>query len=158
MRWLPFHRFEITSPLSLSAALDALKAHVEPRRLFRMVFPNPANEKRFQGEVGADSFEISRIIGYRNSFLPQVSGKIHGAGSRSTVNVTMQIHPLALVLMIVIASTIMLVAGALAFEGEVLALIPVVLMPTLFYGIVLWAFWSEADKQERTLREIFNGT
>ena len=158
VKWLPHHRFEITSPLSPSAALDALKAHVEPRRLFRMVFPNPANEKRFQGEVGATTFEISRIIGYRNSFLPQLSGKIHGAGSRSTINVTMQIHPLALVLMIVIAATMLLVIGALAFEGEGLALIPVTVMPPLFYGIVLWAFWFEADKQERTLREIFNGT
>jgi hypothetical protein len=158
VRWRPHHRFEIQSALSPSAAIAALKPLVEPRRMFRIVLPNAANERRFQGDVGADSFEISRIIGYRNSFLPLVSGRLHGAGSRSTISVEMKIHPLALVLMIVIAAAMLLVAGTLAFAGEALALIPVLVMPTLFYGIVLWAFWFEADKQERTLREIFNGT
>jgi hypothetical protein len=30
-----------------------------------------------------------------------------------------------------------------------------VLIPALAYGAMLWAFWFEAEKQERALREIF---
>lgn len=158
VRWSLHHRFEIQSTLAPRAALDALRPFVEERRIFRMVLPNAANEKRFQGDVGADTFEISRIIGYRNSFLPQVTGRVHGSGSRATISVDMKVHSLALALMVVIAAMMLLVAAGLALAGEALALIAVLVMPSLFYGIVLWAFWFEADKQERTLREIFNGT
>jgi hypothetical protein len=158
VKWWPHHRFEIQSPLSTSAAIEALKAHVEPRRMFRVGLPSSANDKRFQGDVGADSFNITRVIGYRNSFLPTVNGKIRDAGSRSTIDVEMQLHAVAIVLMIVISAMLLLIVGAVAFEGDVVGLFSLVLIPGLAYGAVLWAFWFEADKQERALREIFNGT
>lgn len=155
MKWTPHHRFEIQSPLSPSAAIEALKVHVEPRRMWRVGFPNPANDKRFQGDVGADSFSITRVIGYRNSFLPTVVGKVRGAGSRSVISVEMQLHALALVLMIVIGAMLLLVVGAVAYEADVAGLLSLVLIPALAYGIMIWAFWFEAEKQERALREIF---
>jgi hypothetical protein len=158
VKWVPQHRFEIQSPLSPTAAIEALKAHVEPRRMFRVGFPSSANDKRFQGEVGADGFSITRVIGYRNSFLPQVTGKVRAAGSRSVVDVEMRLFAPVIVLVIAIMAMMLLIVGAVAFEGDVVGLASLVLMPALAYGAVLWAFWFEAEKQDRALREIFNGT
>jgi hypothetical protein len=158
VKWWPHHRFEIQSALAPTAALDALKAHVEARRMFRVGLPSSKNDKRFQGVVGADSFEITRVIGYRNSFLPQVSGKIRGAGSRSVVDVEMALFAPVIILLIVIMAMLLLMVGAVAFEADVMGLLSLVLLPALAYGAVLWAFWFEAEKQERALREIFNGT
>ena len=155
VKWVPQHRFEIQSPLSPSAAIDALKAHVEARRMFRIGFPSAANDKRFQGVVAADSFQITRVIGYRNSFLPQVSGKIRGAGSRSMIEVEMALFAPVIVLVIAIMAMLLLIIGAVAFEGDLPALASLLIMPGLAYGAVLWAFWFEAEKQERGLREIF---
>lgn len=155
VKWVPHHRFEIQSPLSPSAAIEALKAHVEARRLFRVGFPSSANDKRFQGDVGTDSFSIARVIGYRNSFLPTVTGKVQGAGSRSLISVEMQLHAIALVLMIVIGAMLLLVVGAVAYEADAMGLLSLLIMPVLAYGIMIWAFWFEAEKQERALREIF---
>ncbi|WP_158765423.1 hypothetical protein [Terricaulis silvestris] len=159
MKWTPYHRFEIQSALSPQAAIEALKAHVEERRMFRVgVFPNPANDKRFHGDVSADSFSISRITGYRNSFLPNVTGKVRGTGSRSTIDVEMKLHSLVVVLLIVIMAMLLLIVGAAAFAADAMGLVSLVLLPALAYGGVLWGFWFEAEKQERALREIFNGT
>lgn len=158
VRWVLQHRFEIQSVLSTAAALEALKAHVEPRRMFRMNFPSSANDKRFQGAVDGANFNITRVIGYRNSFLPQVTGTVRAAGSRSVVDVEMKLFAPVLILVVVIAAMLLLIIGAVAFEGDLAALASLLIMPPLAYGLVLWAFWFEAEKQERALREIFNGT
>jgi hypothetical protein len=158
VKWWPHHRFEIQSALAPAAALDALKAHVEARRMFRVGLPSSKNDKRFQGVVGADGFQITRVIGYRNSFLPQVSGKIRGAGSRSVIDVEMALFAPVIILLIAIMAMMLLIVGVVAFEGDVVGLLSLVLLPALAYGAVLWAFWFEAEKQERALREIFNGT
>lgn len=155
VRWTPHHRFEIQSKLSQTAAIEALKAHVEARRLFRIGLPSSANDKRFQGEVGLDSFSITRVIGYRNSFLPTVTGKVQAVGSRLVISVDMQLHVIALVLMIIIGAMLLLVVGAVTYEADVMGLMSLLIMPVLAYGIMNFAFWFEADKQERALREIF---
>jgi len=155
VRWVPQHRFEIQSLLSAPAALEALRAHVEPRRMFRVGLPSSANDKRFQGVIDADSFNITRVIGYRNSFLPQVSGKVRTSGSRSVIDVQMALFAPVIVLVIAIAAMMFLIIGAVAMEGDVAALASLQIMPALAYGAVLWAFWFEAEKQERALREIF---
>jgi hypothetical protein len=156
VKWFPHHRFEIASPLSPSAALDALKAHVEERAMFRVgMWPSSKNDNRFQGVVTADGFEISRIIGYRNSFLPVVTGKVRGAGSRSTISIEMKLHSLVIVLLIAIMVPFLLTVGFLAFEPDAFETLSLLLLPGLAYLGVLWGFWFEAEKQERVLREIF---
>ncbi len=158
VKWVPQHRFEIQSSLSPSAAIEALKGHVEARRMLRVGFPSSANDKRFQGVVGADDFQITRVIGYRNSFLPQVSGKVRGVGSRSVIDVEMALFAPVIILVIAIMAMLLLIVGVVAFEGDVLGLVSLLIMPALAYGAVLWAFRFEAEKQERALREIFQAT
>jgi hypothetical protein len=156
VKWIPHHRFEIQSSLSSAAALDALRPHVEARRMFRVaLLPSSANDKRFQGVVGADSFEITRIIGYRNSFLPQVSGAVRPSGSRSVIDVEMKLFAPVIILVLAIAALLLLVVGAAAASGDAIGLLSLLLLPVLAYGGVLWGFWFEAEKQERALREIF---
>lgn len=157
MKWVPQHRFEIQSPLAPKAALDALKAHVEERAMFRVgMWPSSKNDTRFQGEITADGFSISRIIGYRNSFLPVVTGKVHGGGSRSTIAVDMKLHSIAVLLLIAIMIPFLLAVSVLAFAPDAMGMLSLLLLPALAYGGVLWGFWFEAEKQERVLREIFH--
>jgi hypothetical protein len=156
VRLIPHHRFEIQSPLSAQAALEALKTHVEPRAMFRVgLWPSSKNDYRFQGDVSADGFRISRIIGYRNSFLPEVIGHVRGSGARSAIAVEMKLHSIVILLLIAIMGPLLLMLGAFLYEPEAAGLLSLLLLPALAYGAVLWAFWFEAEKQERVLREIF---
>ena len=45
---LPYHRFEINSPLKRQDALAAIAAHVEAPRWFRFGWPSSANDKRLR--------------------------------------------------------------------------------------------------------------
>jgi hypothetical protein len=152
VKWLPHHRFEIVSPLDRQAALAAVTAHTEPENWFRFTWPNSANDKRFEGVVGADGFHVRRVIGYRNSFLPVIDGKVHAAGRGSRIDVSMRLF------WFVYAFVGIWVVAALtgfAASGGAVGLAFGAAMILFVYVMTMAGFWFEAGKQERTLREIF---
>ena len=149
MNPLPIHRFTITSSLKRQDAAAALRAHLVEVKFFRLRVPNSANDKRFHGAVNESNFAISRVLGYNNVFAPQSTGTIEGAGVGSTINVTMKPPLLVIGFYLVI-----LTFGAIgiAVNGGELGM--VALLVLILYVLVMIGFWMEADKQERTLREI----
>jgi hypothetical protein len=156
VKWLPYHRFEIASPLSLQAAMDAMRAHVEPVKWFRWRWPSAHNDDRFEGEIGADSFHARRILGYRNSFAPEIRGTISATGRHARV--TIEMKPSALVLAFLAVWTTGIVAGSVALIGADPSLVWLPLLMLAFaYLMTLGGFWFEATKQERVLRQIFQG-
>lgn len=148
MKLLPFHRFEINSPLDRQAALAAMAAHTEDRKWFRWRWPNSANDDRFEGDVTIDGFNVCRIIGYRNSFLPVIEGQVHASGRGSRIAITMR--PFVFVL-VFCAVWMIVVAGMLFSDFWPMALA----MLAFLYAMTMGAFWFEAAKQERVLRHIF---
>jgi hypothetical protein len=156
VNWLPYHQFEINSPLPLASALDAIRARTEPVKWFRWRWPSSANDERFEGEVTSNGFTVRRIIGYRNSFLPEVSGAITAAGRGSHIVITMKPHAL------VIAFAAIWCAGAIAAAIAMLSYDPgfvwlPLAMLAFLYLMVMGGFWFEANKQEPVLRRIFQG-
>lgn len=152
----PWHKFEIRTRLTLQQARAALAAHVEEVKWFRWTMPSSANDKRFTGRVEDDSFEIRRILGYRNSFAPMSRGTISTVGRGARIDVRMTLHPFVAVFIGVWSTGVLfaLVAFATAGSERIYALLPL-LMLAFLYAMTLLAFWFEANKQERALREIF---
>jgi len=146
---LPLHRFTITSSLKRQDAVAALRAHLVEVKFFRLRIPNSANDKRFQGVVNDSNFAISRVLGYNNVFAPLSSGTIDGAGVGSTINVTMQPPLLVIGFYLVI-----LAFGAIGIVVNTGEIGMVALLAFILYVLVMIGFWMEAEKQERTLREI----
>jgi len=151
VKWLPYHRFELNSPLRPAEAQAAMAARIEPFKIFRLSMPGSVDGTRFEGEVTANGFRAQRIITYRNSFLPKVVGEITGAGSGSRISIIMQPNPFVFVFAVLwlIAASAALIAGAFAVA-------PVLFL--MLWGMAMIGFWLEAPKQERVLREIFKAT
>lgn len=59
-----------------------------------------AHERDFHGEVGSDRFAIQRRIGYRNSFLPRIRGRIAAEGTGSDLRIWMHVHPFVAVFLL----------------------------------------------------------
>ncbi|MGD9982463.1 MAG: hypothetical protein AB7H66_03585 [Hyphomonadaceae bacterium] len=149
MNLLPYHRFEITSPMKRAEALAAIASRIEERKWLRWRWPSVENDERFDGAVTETSFSVTRIMGYRNSFAPVIEGEVHESGRFSRIVITMKRHIVVLLFLVVFAG--MMLAGLVALERP----LPGVLMLLLLYAIVLGAFWFEANKLEQTLRKIF---
>lgn len=148
VKWLPYHRFELTSPLRPAEAQAAMAARIEPFKIFRMTMPGSRNDARFEGEATANGFRVQRIIGYRNSFLPKVVGQIIADGRGSRIAVEMQPNPFVYVF-----AGLWVVVAVAAMVAQVYIVAPLMLF--MLWGMVMLGFWMEAPKQERVLRTIF---
>ena len=93
---LPYQTIVLESVLEPPEVVERLQADVEPLQLFS----RGPRQRPFEGTVEGTSFYINRIIAYRNSFRPQLHGRIEPtAGGGSRVVVSFQLHPVVLVLL-----------------------------------------------------------
>ena len=157
MKLVPYDRYEIRTALAPADALARLATAVEPRRLLRKPF---AAHATFQGKIGVEGFRIERIIGYRNSFLPELSGIVRGDRSGSVVAVTARLNTLVVVFLLAALAVgifACLVLAASALDGGVpdaAAAIPLLVI-LVVVAVVEGAFWIEAALAKDALYALF---
>lgn len=96
MKYLPFERISYNTKLPEQEVLRRLSNCVEPKRFgFRKV-----SDKEYEGDINDNSFDISKIIQYRNSFIPQIKGTIQKNNQGTQIEVTMQLHVFVFVFLI----------------------------------------------------------
>jgi hypothetical protein len=78
---IPYRRFTISSPLDPATARQ---------RLARAVGPH--SWSGFEGELVGKEFTLRRIINYRNSFLPEVSGELMPSGAGTVISGRIVLH------------------------------------------------------------------
>jgi YD repeat-containing protein len=99
----------------------------------------------FVGTVGGRSFLIRRAIQYRNSFLPQIRGKIVATPTGSRTNVFMFMHPFSLIFMLVWFGFLISIESRLLNANIAQSYVPIGL---IVFGLVLslGGFFFEALK------------
>jgi len=111
-----------------------------------------ANGRPFLGRLNGVSFKMTRIIVYRNSFLPVIRGRISQGDIGADVRLVMTLHPLVALFMLGWFTGL----GAGAFSAETagwwLAVVP---MGLCVFGaaLTLGGFMPEAFKAKRLLCE-----
>ena len=156
----PWHAFTVDAGIPPDLASVLVASQVGPRAIFFAT-----HDKPFSGTVADGTFEISRVIRYRNSFLPVVCGRIEPQGAGSRIHVRMRLHLFAMVFMTVwmglvaVALVGILYVFALDQGGlDGIALLAPLGMFAFGWALTTFGFWFEADKQERMLREMFEAT
>jgi hypothetical protein len=168
---LPRQTFTLASPLYPDQAVAALRAVMRP--------PGDGAEEEsalddsvvFTGRCDETSFELTRVIRYRNSFLPVVSGRIEGgAGPASRIHVVLRLYREVRIFMAVwlggVALGILATLGAalhlfgrpFVHNGREPGFLPVFIACGLFcagFGLMHGAFHGEAKKARAFLVKIF---
>ena len=147
---VPYQKFEIKTRLEQESARQKLAEIVEPRKLMR--FGLSRNHNLFEGEIEGTSFKISRIIHYRNSFLPILVGQIQDDLDASTLRIVARPHWFVILLWVFFAVAVAS-GGLLAGDrSEVWVILPVFLF---FYVVPTAAFHFELYKVKKLLQEKF---
>ena len=155
---LPYRRFDLLSPRQPHEVLEALSRQVEPRRWIRL-----RASRRFEGTVTAPTFDVARIISYRNSFVPQIHGTIAPEGSGSRISISMRLHVLTLAFLVAWIALVCTIGGVFAASSirnggpAEEALIPLGMF-VFAYAMTAGGFWYEAWKAERLLCSITGGS
>lgn len=154
----PTQRFTITTYLSPDEVQKKLIEVADPPPT-GIQFQWKRSEKPYRGQIGEHSFKISRIIYYRNSFLPQIEGRIKAHGRGSQIEIEMKLHIAVIIFMCVWLSMVgqfVLLFLVVLFQED---FEPAFLIPVgmFIFGLALpWSgFLPEAKGSKKFLMELF---
>ena len=161
MKYLPFENITYKTKLDSDEILKRLDEIIEPKKIFRMtgIFKS-SNHKPYQGNVNGNSFDITRIINYNNSFLPRITGNVERDLGNTKINVKMRLHPFVLVFMFIWCGGIgfgfltLLNSNIENEKFEPGILLPLVML-LLGYGMTTGGFKYESSKTKKYLGELF---
>jgi hypothetical protein len=159
MSILPYERLTIETTLTVEDAQRRLAEAVEPRKYARWTFQT--GSKPFEGSITGEQFQISRVISYRNSFLPQISGRIRQGPQGATIEATLALHVVVMIFMAVwllgvgCAGLVAVSSVFSASRFEPMGLIPIGMF---VFGVLLCTlgFKFEAEKAKSQLRQLFS--
>jgi hypothetical protein len=118
---LPFERHTYISSMPPWELIDHLSDWIAHTNGFSFSLIGKSHEQPYEGEITGDQFHINRVIGYRNSFLPKISGRIEATDNGSIVHVSMRLNVFALVFMCLwtlIVGSILLVCLVIVLGNE----------------------------------------
>ncbi len=141
--------------------LNSLTIHKE-KPYFSLWGNNHA--KPYEGEIGEQRFYIKRIINYRNSFVPRITGTINQDLNGSTVNIIMKL-PSNVIIFLCIWFAFMSVMSFLSFNAGTFYpysfyfdnlehWLPVGLI-VFMYSLTMFCFKYESRKSKKDLQKIF---
>ena len=130
MPFLPFETLVIETSLNKEEVATNLVNNIEPAKTIR--FWIKPDRKAFEGHLINDEFKITRIISYRNSFLPVIKGKLQTVGHSTHITLTMRLHLATIAFITVWFSGVALFLAIDLFSNIVITKSPVFLLACCF--------------------------
>ena len=164
MKYLPFENITYRTKLDSEQILMKIDEVIEPEKTFRLtgVFGN-SDHKSYEGSINGNSFKMTRIISYKNSFLPRIKGTVEKDFNGAKVKVKMRLHPFVIVFMVIwfggigIGCLAALTISSTSQNFEPMTLIPVGML-IFGYLLVTGGFKYESIKSKEYLAELFEST
>ena len=157
MKLWPSDSFEIHTNLSRQETIEKVASFVEPKKWFRFFHEG----KPFQGKCSQEGFRITRIIRYRNSFLPIINGNYLNGSNGTTIQIKMVLHPIVIAFMCIWFGGVIIGAVSISYSLVIrkcsFQLPMFIPFAMLLFGIALvsGSFWFEAKKQKPLLESLF---
>ncbi|PSK94378.1 hypothetical protein [Taibaiella chishuiensis] len=137
MKFSPYENFVLRSRLSPEAAADKLEKAVVTFGSGRSSAFSSDPNRPFRGTVSGTDFKITRIIGYRNSFAPVITGTLSGYPG-TELDIRMRMHTGVLIFCCIWMGAIGLSAilAATGFYNTANAAVPFPMLPICLFMLV----------------------
>ena len=93
-KYLPLEDHILTTKLSVAEVSKRLVENIDSTKTGIFFSFNNRTGKPFRGTVKEGSFKLTRIINYRNSFLPVITGGIYKQFGETQIKIKMRLHGL----------------------------------------------------------------
>ncbi len=103
-KYLAFERHKIETKFDPEEVIKRIDNNIEPKQYFRSKSWSWINLgiesiKEFEGKAKDNRFRINRIINYRNSFQPIITGTISKDKNLTEINIEMQLNDFIMIFM-----------------------------------------------------------
>lgn len=160
MNFLPTENITYKTALKEDEIIRRLSDSVEPEKTVRFSIFSSSSTKSYVGQINGQIFNIKRIIGYRNSFLPRINGIIERDFNGTTIKVRMRLHSLVIVFLCIWCGVVGL--GCIAFLTQVISnseFNPATIIPfgmlIFVYALTMGGFKYESNKSKKDFQIIF---
>jgi hypothetical protein len=167
--FLPIEDYALTSMLSIDEIKKRISENIEREQRFTFVFFRN-NTRPYEGTISGDTFKISRIIQYRNSFLPIITGHISSYFGQTLIKIKMRM----LLPVVVVMALLLVISGLLSlfllfgeksktqeFTRNVLPFDTYFPIPYIMFLagwlVMLIAFKVESNKSKKFLSSLLEG-
>lgn len=162
-KYLPIESYTLVTKLPVEEVLKRLADNIEPEKIIRFSLFNKATGKPYEGQMVGRTFKITRIIDYRNSFLPVITGRISSFLGETEIKVKMRLSPFIFVFMSFWLGTVVFFGLQIIYTQlfELRQFSSVILAPLgmfLFgYLLTILPFKAESKKSKAFLATLFDG-
>ena len=151
MSLLPFNKFVIHTKKSVLEVKEILANHIDEKRMFNVLRSN----KKFQGNISDEGFRVTRIISYRNSFLPTLNGSFQENAEGTDLVIKLEISNFVIAFMVVLLFFFGLQTSLSFSKGN--GIFFEIIFLIAFFGIVpILTFKLEAKRAKEILTDILN--
>lgn|SRR5690606_1656921 len=162
MKLIPSENIELKTELSNQEVRKILHEYIRPKKGSRFGFKNQKEDKLFEGTFERDEFIIQRIIKGRNSFLPQIKGKIQSDFNGTKLIAVLKVHNFSIFFMLfwltfIGFAFIMGIIGVINQATNPILLIFPLIMIAFGIGLVHFGFNKEKENSINDLKRIING-
>lgn len=168
-KYLPYENYILVSSLDNDEIKSRLQENINLK--YYTAFQktkNNTSEKPYEGNIIENKFSINRVIEYRNSFLPLITGEITSKLTGSEIHIKMQLHKftrifislwlgfVSLICVIMIIVLIVTFSKISSQEFKPASLIPFGMLAFGFLLTIL-SFKAESSKSKVFLKVLFEG-
>ncbi len=153
MGLIPYDQAIVKTSLDIEQVYQKLAGVIEPRTYMRF----SRDHVYFEGSLEREAFKISRIIHYRNSFLPVILGEIRDELDGTAVILRMRLNWIVITFMLIWILMVLGMVIATLFgvlNNEALPWIMPTLLILVMYTFALIFFHREAKKAKAYLQEL----
>lgn len=161
MNILPLENLTYDTNLPLSEVIERMKSQTEPLNYFRIQLFQKPSGKLFEGKVGENSFQVQRLINYRNSFVPVIKGHVDEGIFGTKIHISMQLNMFVKAFLMIWASFMLI--GILSVlstmpkqEGLWIAVLVGFGMLLFIVVVAVMAFKYEVKRAKKLLEELLS--
>lgn len=97
LNFLPFEKYVLTTKMHYDDVYKRLADNIDPKKNTHFFAFYRDSDKPYHGEISGNTFTMSRIIKYKNSFLPVIKGKISSSVGQTQISIKMRPEMFALI-------------------------------------------------------------
>lgn len=160
MKFLPIENIIYKTKLKEDEIIKELTKNIEPKKAIRFCFFNNNSTKPYEGLISGQTFRMTRIICYRNSFLPRIKGSIEKNYDGLTIKVKMKLNLSTIFFLCIWCGVVGFICLAILLQAfryskfEPAFIGPFVML-VFAYALTMGAFKYESNISKKDLQKIF---
>lgn len=163
---LPFEKYTLICNLSIDEIIKRLEKNIDLDSTPRFFGTNSSSGKPYKGKCSESTFSITRVINYRNSFLPLIKGELSAYLNQTRINITMRptlpvlvFSSIWLGIVGIVALFFILAALSPPADSDITFSLALVPLGMFIFGILLitLSFNAESKKARIFLADLFQG-